>query len=180
MTDQSCRMLGVLTVVLFVLSAAEASSSDKPSEDTAAVIRSARSGAWSAAATWEGDKTPGAGSRVLIREGHRIVYDVKSVQAIRAIHISSTLRFGPDRDTRLGVGLIRIQAGEKCSEEGFDCDAHVEAPDGAKPQAALQVGTPERPIDARHTALIRLKYFDGMDKESCPAIICCGGRMDFH
>src|SRR5215471_488543 len=21
---------------------------------------------------------------------------------------------------------------------------------------------------------------DGLDKESCPAIVCCGGRMDFH
>ncbi|MEO8497509.1 MAG: hypothetical protein ABI614_20755, partial [Planctomycetota bacterium] len=27
---------------------------------------------------------------------------------------------------------------------------------------------------------IRLVYFDGMDPKSCPAIVCCGGRMEFH
>src|SRR5262249_36141953 len=27
---------------------------------------------------------------------------------------------------------------------------------------------------------IQLRYFDGMDRESCPAVVCCGGRMDFH
>src|SRR5206468_3600191 len=30
------------------------------------------------------------------------------------------------------------------------------------------------------TALIRLTYVEGMDKQSCPAIVCCGGRMDLH
>ncbi len=28
--------------------------------------------------------------------------------------------------------------------------------------------------------MIRLHYIEGMDKQSCPAIVCCGGRMDFH
>ena len=28
--------------------------------------------------------------------------------------------------------------------------------------------------------LIRLVYFEGMNKESCPAIVACGGRMEFH
>jgi len=42
------------------------------------VIRSARSGPWSAGATWEGGKTPGTGVKVQIREGHTIVYDVNS------------------------------------------------------------------------------------------------------
>ena len=28
--------------------------------------------------------------------------------------------------------------------------------------------------------MIRLAYVDGMDRETCPAIVCCGGRMDFH
>lgn len=145
-----------------------------------ATVRSARGGLWSNAATWEGGKVPGAGARVLIREGHRVVYDVKSDQVIRVVHISGTLTFAPDRDTRLDVGLLRIQAGDKCSEEGFDCEAHVGPPEPGKARAALEVGTPDRPIDAKHTALIRLHYIDGMDKESCPAIVCCGGRMDFH
>src|SRR5207253_2204917 len=38
----------------------------------------------------------------------------------------------------------------------------------------------DRAIDARYKALIRLVYMEGMDKLSCPAIVCCGGRMDFH
>ena len=42
------------------------------------------------------------------------------------------------------------------------------------------MGAPERPISASHTALIRLVYQEGLDRESCPAIVCCGGRMDFH
>src|SRR5262249_38768732 len=32
----------------------------------------------------------------------------------------------------------------------------------------------------RHTALIRLTHVNGLDRQSCPAIVCCGGRMDFH
>src|SRR5262249_46538255 len=49
-----------------------------------------------------------------------------------------------------------------------------------KPRPALEVGSPQRPIDVRHKATIRLVWFEGMDKQSCPAIVCCGGRMDFH
>src|SRR5262249_42559337 len=44
----------------------------------------------------------------------------------------------------------------------------------------LEVGSSDHPIEAGRTALIRLVYFAGMNKESCPAIVCCGGRMDFH
>ncbi len=43
-----------------------------------------------------------------------------------------------------------------------------------------EIGTPEQPIAAKHTAILRLHYVAGMDKQSCPAIVCCGGRMDFH
>ena len=28
--------------------------------------------------------------------------------------------------------------------------------------------------------LFRSVYVEGMDKQSCPAIVCCGGRMDLH
>src|SRR5581483_10081879 len=45
---------------------------------------------------------------------------------------------------------------------------------------ALEVGTADQPVDAKHTALIRLTYFEGMDKQSLPAIVDCGGRMEFH
>src|SRR5262249_33791070 len=94
--------------------------------------------------------------------------------------LAGTLAFATDKDTRLDVGLIKIQPGEGYSEEGFDCDAHTDAPDPAKPRPALEVGTPERPIAAGRTARIRLVYVEGMNKESCPASRCCGGRMDFH
>ncbi len=144
------------------------------------VIRSAGSGPWSAPATWEGGRIPCELTRVLIRTGHRVVYDANSDVVIRGITIAGTLSFVPDRDTRLDVGLIVIQAAEKYSESGFDCAAHVGEPDPAVERPALEIGTPNRPIDARHTALIRLKYVAGLDRDSAPAIVCCGGRMDFH
>jgi hypothetical protein len=149
-----------------------------PAADLPPVVRSAHSGPWSAPDTWEGGKVPAAGARVLIRTGHAVVYDRNAEEAVRSVSIAGVLAFAPDRDTRLDVGLIRIQAGEDVSEEGFDCDAHLGEPDGPRP--ALEVGSAERPIDANHAATIRLVYFEGMDKQSCPAIVCCGGRMDFH
>jgi hypothetical protein len=146
----------------------------------AAFVTSARSGPWSQPATWEGAKVPGAGSRVRIAEGHTVTYDMASDQVIRMIHVAGTLTFAHDRDTRLDVGLIRIQEGLDCGEDGFDCEAHMKAPDAHKVRPALELGTAQKPIDAKHTALIRLVYIDGMNKETLPAIICCGGRWDVH
>jgi hypothetical protein len=157
-------------------SSATAQPTKKP---VAPIVRTVQSGPWSAAATWEGGKIPSGNVRVLIREGHRVVYDLQAKEPMRSLTISGILSFARDKDTRLDVGLIKIHAGEDCTEEGFACDAHQPAADG-KPQAALEVGTPEQPISAGRTALIRLVYMDGLDKESCPAIVCCGGRMDFH
>lgn len=142
------------------------------------LIRSAQSGPWSASATWTGGKVPPAGASVQIRAGHAVVFDTTA--NARAVFIAGTLSFARDRDTRLDVGLIKIQAGEDTSEEGFNCDAHLPDADPSQPKAALEVGTAEQPVDAKHTALIRLVYFDGMDPQSCPAIVDCGGRMEFH
>lgn len=165
---------------------------------TAAEVFSAGSGAWSSPETWQGGAVPAAGDQVLIREGHTVVYDVESEKVIRSVHVSGTLTFAHDRNTRLEVGLIRIAPGNRIVEEGFECE-HVPnakklksiAGKGGQPgfsalcaccdnKAALLVGTPERPIQAKHTALIRLHYIKGMNRQSCPAIVCCGGRMDFH
>jgi hypothetical protein len=154
-------------------------TSTAAADDAPVVLRSKSSGSWSEPATWEGGKVPGPGARVLIRTGHRIVYDVKSDATIRAINIAGTLSFATDRDTRLDVGLIKIQPGDAYSEEGFDCDAHADA-GSTGPRPALEVGTPNQPVAAANTALIRLVYIPGMDKQSCPAIVTCGGRMDFH
>ena len=106
------------------------------------VIKSTKSGPWSAASTWEGGAVPGAGARVLIREGHTITYDLKSDAVVRAINVAGTLTFAPDKDTVLNVGLIKIQPGEEYSEDGFDCEGHMAKPEPGKPLPALIVGTP--------------------------------------
>src|SRR5579864_2649440 len=125
------------------------------SAQTSILLRSARSGPWSDGKTWEGGKVPPAAARVQIRQGHTVLYDVKSDQAIRSIHVAGTLTFAPDRDTRLDVGIIKIQPGEDASEDGFDCDAHVPELKPGQARPDLLVGTPERPINAKHTALVR-------------------------
>ena len=97
---------------------------------------------------------------------------------MRKVRASVDVTFATDRDTRLDVCLLKIQNGADDSESGFDCGPHPSA--SGTEQAALQVGTTEKPVDANHTATIRLTYVDGMDKNSFPALICCGGRMDLH
>ncbi|MBX9579116.1 MAG: G8 domain-containing protein [Gemmataceae bacterium] len=169
-----------LLAVVAALAAALSRPGLTPAAEGPPVVRTAKSGPWSDGATWEGGKTPGAGVKVLIRTGHAVVYDVRSEVVIRSLHISGSLSFARDRDTRLDVGLIKIQAGEDTAEEGFECDAHVAAPDPKAPRPAFEVGTADAPIPHPHTALIRLHYVAGMDKDSCPAVVCCGGRMDFH
>ncbi len=143
-------------------------------------MRSARSGRWSEAATWEGGRAPVAGARVQVRTGHTVTYDLKTIEPIRSIHVAGVLRFDPECDTRLDVGLIKIQAGDDASESGFDCEAHVKRVSSEALRPALEVGTADHPIAAGHTALIRLAPVKGLDPENCPAIVCCGGRMEFH
>src|SRR5262245_35578453 len=55
------------------------------------LIRSARSGPWSAPATWDGGKVPATGSRVQVRQGHTVAYDLKSDRVIRSIHVAGVL-----------------------------------------------------------------------------------------
>jgi hypothetical protein len=171
--------LSFLVVVLGAAAQGGGPFAGKPAAD---LIRSAQTGAWSAPATWEGGKVPAAGARIQIRTGHVVTYDLsdKTAPAIRSIHVAGTLTFARDRDTRLCVGLIKIQPGDDASENGFDCDAHAPEPKPGEPLPALEVGTPNERIPAKYTATIQLRYWGGMDKESCPAIVCCGGRMDFH
>jgi G8 domain len=162
-------------VAAFVLLATCAQAADGP-----AVIRSAKSGPWSAGATWEGGQVPGAGARVLVVSGHTVTYDVSSDAVIRAINISGTLAFARDRNTLLNTGLIKIEANDDFSENGFDCDGHFDEADPNRPRATLELGTPGEPMPAEHKAVIRLHAIEGLDPQSCPAIVCCGGRMDFH
>lgn len=150
----------------------------KPNE--APLLRSVASGAWSEKTTWDLGRAPQKGDRVLIRPGHVVTYDVDSRDVIRLVQIAGTLEFARDRDTRLEVGLITVVASEEVTEDGFDCHIHVEAPAPGSQRPALIVGRPGHPVPREHRAIIRLHYVEGMDKESCPAIVCCGGEMQFH
>src|SRR5436305_7805613 len=69
---------------------ADVTAGDTP---TPAMTRSARGGAWSAAATWEDGRVPGAGARVQVRTGHEVIYDVASDEVIRSIHVAGRLVF---------------------------------------------------------------------------------------
>jgi hypothetical protein len=162
------------------LIAAAALAAGSLAADEPLLVRSRQSGRWSSADTWQGGRTPTAGDRVQILPGHVVTYDLASDDVYRAINIAGTLAFAGDRNTRLNAGLIKIEASEVFSEEGFDCEAHLAEPDPAAPRATLQVGTPNEPIPAQFTAVIRLHAVEGLDPKSCPAIVCCGGRMDFH
>jgi hypothetical protein len=161
--------------VLLLLPIAPAMAADAPP-----VICSAGDGRWSQPATWAGGRVPGPGARVQVRTGHVVTYDIIGEAPIRSIHVAGTLRFDPGRDTRLVVGLIKIQAGDDASESGFDCEDHVRPPEPGAERAALEVGMSDRPVGAGHRAVIRLAALPGLDPRECPAIVCCGGRMDFH
>lgn len=144
------------------------------------IIKTAASGPWSSPDTWSGSKVPGQHARVLILPEHRVTYDVKSEVVIRAINIGGTLAFARDRDTLLNVGLLKIERTDHFSEEGFDCEAHLEEPMPGAARATLEVGSTAEPIPAAHTATIRLHFVEGLDRASCPAIVCCAGKMDIH
>src|SRR5262245_3713152 len=92
---------------LLILPVVQAIAADK--DPGPAVTKSAQSGNWSAAATWQGGKVPAAGARVLILPGHKITYDVAADDVVRAINIAGALSFSRDKDTRLNVGLIKIE-----------------------------------------------------------------------
>lgn len=147
---------------------------------TPEIIRSVAGGPWSSANTWEKGKVPTAGDRVQIRKGHDVLYDVSSESAIRAIHVAGSLKFATDRDTRLDVGLIRIEAGDEWKEGGIHCHDVPLAPSASDPLPALEIGSSEQPVQSGHQALVRLVHFEGDDPECLPAIVCIAGRMDIH
>lgn len=146
--------------------------------------RSAASGAWSDAATWEDGRMPQAGDFVQVRPGHEVVYDVQGDAPIRMIHVAGTLTFARDKSTRLEVGLLKLQRGESdIEEDGFTCAAHAlveQVDDSRGPTPVVEMGTPDAPIPAGITTTIRLVHYEGTDAQTLPAIINCGGRWDVH
>lgn len=142
-------------------------------------VRSVQSGPWSDPATW-GGHLPQDGERVQVRAGHSICYDLSDETPLRMVHVAGTLTFSREKDTRLTVGLLKIEPGEETSEDGFNCHDAVPVPDAVGDKPALEIGTSDNPMPAGITSTIRLKYFDGMDRETLPAIVACGGRWDVH
>ena len=82
----------------------------------------------------------------------------RRTEPIRSIHVAGTLRFDPDRDTRLDVGLIKIQAGDDPGESGFDCESHAASRPvpGSRPERPWKSARPIARSRRDHTALIRL------------------------
>jgi len=175
MTNHHASILAAAAILL-----ASSTGHVTAQERRANVMTTARSGNWSDPATWTSNKVPGTGARVQIKPGHVVIYDRDADTVLRAVHVAGTLRFARDRDTQLCAGLITVQPGDQYIEDGFDCSTHAFRPDPELPRATLEVGTPDEPIPAKHRALIRLYYLYGMNRDSCPAIVCCAGRMDFH
>ena len=149
-------------------------------------VRSVRNGRWSDAKTWKPARIPRKGDRVLVSRDTQVEYDVESEAVIRLVQVVGTLRFSRDRNTRLDVGVLKVQNSDVCSESGFACDFEGANVDG-EPQAArtgkmptLEIGTLQDPIPAKYTARIRLHYLPGFDKQDAPALVCCSARMELN
>ena len=141
--------------------------------------RTAASGKWSDAKTWEDGRVPQAGDFVQVRAGHTVTYDVDSDAALRMMHVAGTLTFsrevhaagrGPHQDRagrdhdgrwlrlprrRSRATRRRDHAGARNRHAGI---AHPRGREGHHPLAAFQRDEPE----------------------TLPAIIACGGRWDVH
>lgn len=185
MTQRSIRLLLALTCLTILSSTRTLMSFAHGDTVSPNVIQSVADGKWTESATWNGGQVPTAGDTVLIRSEHEVVYDSTSDKVIRSIHVSGTLRFRTDADTRLDVGLIRIEAGDHVVEEGFNCDVHESHSHDSHhhssgSQSALIVGTQSDPVAAGYRCLIRLHSVPGVDDKSWPAIVCCRGRMEIH
>ena len=151
-----------------------------PNSVDAPPVHTVKSGLWSDPSIWEFKKIPRTGDKVVIRMGHKVLYDVSSTEVIRGMQIGGELRFDPAKNTLLEIGLIRIQPGNEYSEEGFECDAHFASNGNPMEMPVFEVGSSSNPINADKKAVIRLHYQEGMKKDSCPAIVACGGRWETH
>jgi len=176
----STLCLGVIGGLLVSSEAKTCSASESlASHSESHVIASVNDGNWSEPLTWDARRIPASGDIVLVRSQHKVRYDVESESVIRSIHVSGCLTFATDKNTRLDVGLLRVEAGDTVVEEGFDCGVHhTAAHTGPTPE--LLIGTDEIPIESGRKCLIRLHAISGTDPASWPAIVCCGGRMEIH
>ena len=149
-------------------------------------VKSGADGDWTNPKIWQPQRLPKTGDRVLISSRTSVRFDAKTTPVIRLIQVAGTLRFARDRSTELNVCLLKVQAGNHCTERGFACDFNSLKTNGGpndhpgKSLPTLEVGTQQNPIPAVHTARIRLHYSEGMDKKDAPALVCCSSRMELH
>ncbi len=182
----STSLLAVFTLVITLAPAVAQHSHQhqhKHSTELSFDIRSVNSGAWSDKQTWQPQRIPVAGDRVLIATGTTVEYDVRSAEVIRLVQVVGTLRFSTAKDTELNVGLLTIQHHDTCLEQGFACEfegAATGPTTAPESWPSLIVGTFEQPIPQGLTARIRLHHLPGMDPNDAPAIACCSGRMEIH
>lgn len=172
-------MTNIVHVLSIFLMLTSLSATNTFANETA-TVRSKQSGPWSSKETWDLGRVPSTGDRVIISPETHVTYDIESRDVIRLVQIVGTLEFARDRSTQLNAGLISLVDGVEPTEEGFDCHFTPPAPSPEKARPKLLIGEPGNPIAAEHTATIRLHYVEGMNKESCPALINCGGRMEIH
>ncbi len=125
-------MCSLMTMVFVSALVSDVPRSEQP---LPTLCRSVASGRWSQPATWERKQVPGSGARVQVRAGHVVTFDITTDAPIRSIHVAGTLRFDPERDTRLDVGLIKVLDGNDASESGFASD-HAPAPAHGRPMQA--------------------------------------------
>ena len=175
--DVLLGFLAALTAVVFSQSAA-AQTKDK---DAPPWIRSAKSGPWSAPATWEGGKVPAAPPspdphrprrrlRCQLGQGHPL--DPRGRHADLCPRQGHAARRRPDQDPgrrRRQRGRLRLRRPRLRGRPGQDRGPPSKSARPSQPHRR-QAHRPDPP------RLFRRR----MDKESCPAIVCCGGRMDFH
>jgi len=175
-----------MKLVLFFFGLCLLTSAITAAEPVVFQARTTSSGNWSDPKTWEGGRLPQAGDFVQVREGHSVIYDVLSRDALRMVHVAGTLTFSREKSTLLEVGLIKIEPGETTTEDGFDCHAAPPAVRSghahgrAAPPPVLEIGTPDSPLPVGVKATIRLRHFKGTNSETLPAIVSCGGRWDVH
>ena len=156
-------LMAVLAAIGFaaggVTAAPDEARDSQSGSKTTPWVRSVRSGPWSAASTWKPARVPRTGDQVLVSPGTQVIYDVESAKVIRSILVAGVLRFADDRDTKLNVGLIRVQPGdpdEANAATGVEDVHDHQKPSGAS-QASLLVGAPDQPIPATVSAHIRLQ-----------------------
>ena len=110
-------------------------------------VKSVADGDWTDPKTWQPQRIPKAGDRVLIHSGISVRFDAKTTPVIRLIQVAGALRFARDRSTELNVCLLKVQAGNRCTERGFACDflgVNLKGEPNALPDESLptlEVGT---------------------------------------